>query len=77
MNPEQIQMMLVKVCSDLAYIEQSQALQQVAELPHANPELSLMAVTALDLAIQLRLKFSQALDQQLEQELDGLFEEVA
>ena len=76
MNLEEIRMMLVKVCSDLAYIEQSQALQQVA-LPHANPELSLMAVTALDLAIQLRLKFSQALDQQLEQELDGLFEEVA
>jgi len=77
MNPEQILLMLVKVCSDLAYIEQSQALQEIASLPHASPELSLIAVTTLDMAIKLRLKFSQALDAHLEAELDGIFEEVA
>ena len=77
MNLEEIRMMLVKVCSDLAYIEQSQALQQVAELPHASPELALMAVTVLDMAIAFRLKFSPDLDKHLEAELDGIFEEVA
>lgn len=77
MNPEQIKAMLVKVCSDLAYIEKSQVLQETAELPQASPELSLIAVTALDMAIKLRLKFSQALDTHLETELDNLFKEVS
>ena len=77
MNPSQVRGLLTKVCSDKAYIEQSHALQQVAELPQANPELALIAVTALDMAQALRLKFSQALDNHLGTELDGIFEEVA
>ena len=76
MNSEEIKAMLVKVCSDLAYIEKSQALQETAELPQASPELSLIAVTALDMAIKLRLKFSQALEAHLEAELDNVFGEV-
>jgi len=77
MNPEQIKAMLVKVCSDLAYIEKSQVMQEVAELPQASPELALIAVTTLDMAVQLRLKFSQALDMNLDRELDNLFKEAA
>jgi len=77
MNPSEIQMILTKVCSDLKYIERSQALQEIAQLPQADPALALIATTALDTAIQLRLKLGQALDQHLEQELDRVFEEVA
>lgn len=77
MNPEQIRMMLQKVETDLAYIEQSQALQQIADLPHTDPGLALIAVTTLDLAVQLKLKFNQALDRNIDAELDGMFQDAA
>ena len=77
MNPEEIRLMLIKVCSDLSYIERAQALQQVAQLPHTSGEIEVMAVSALDMALALRLKFSQALDSYLDKNIDKIFEEAA
>jgi len=77
MNPEEIRLMLHKVVSDLRYIERSEALQQIAHLPHASGEIEAMAISTLDMAIALKLKFSQALDANLDNELDQLFKEAA
>ena len=77
MNAEQIRMMLHKVCSDLTYIHDSQALETIAQLPQAHPNLIEIATDSLYFATLLKLRVKQALDTNLEAEVDNIFKDAA
>ena len=77
MNQDEIMLILHRTVSSLQLINDSQALQEIAEMPHAHPEIALIAINCLDAVIQLRLRIQQTIDAQIKAELDGIFEEAA
>ena len=74
MTQQEILLTLKRIVTNLQLIQDSPALEEIAVL---TPQLMANAADALHHCTQFRLRFSQALDAHIEQELDGIFEEVA
>ena len=74
MTHEEILLTLKRIVANLQLIQDSATLEEIAVL---TPQLMANAADALHHCTQFRLRFSQALDTHIEQELDRVFEEAA
>jgi len=72
MTQEEILLTLKRIVANLQLIHDSAALEEIA-----NAELMTSAGDALHYCTQFKLRFNQALDAHIEQELNGIFEEAA
>ncbi len=77
MTPNEILLTLKRTIDTLQRINDSQVLQEIIEMPQASPELELTAINALDAVIQLQLRIQQAIDAELYEQLNGIFEDAA
>jgi len=76
MTQDEINLTLKRIVANLQLIQDSPALEQIAQSSHAHPNLMATAADALYHCTQLKLRVRQALDGIVAAELKAIFEEV-
>lgn len=76
LTPSEINLILKRIVANLQSIQDSPALEQIAQSPQAHPAIMTTAADALHHCTELKLRVRQVLDGIVATELDEIFEEV-